>query len=67
MNNKPTLTRIRKARQRISEKYAHNPYKLVERHIELQKQYQDRLTSQIIQFKRGITMTSVIKKQYSLY
>lgn len=46
MNNEPTLTRIRKARQRISEKYEHNPYKLVEHYIELQKKYQDRLTSQ---------------------
>ena len=43
MNNEPTLTRIRKARQRISEKYGHDPYKLVEHYIEFQKQYQDRL------------------------
>ncbi|MDM8566421.1 hypothetical protein QUF74_12330 [Candidatus Halobeggiatoa sp. HSG11] len=43
MNNEPTLTRIIKARQRISEKYGHNPYKLVEHYIEFQKQYQDRL------------------------
>lgn len=43
MNDEPTLTRIRKARQRISEKCGHDPEKLVEYYIELQKQYQDRL------------------------
>jgi len=43
MNSEPTLTRIRKARQRISAKYGHNPEKLVEHYIELQKKYQDRL------------------------
>jgi hypothetical protein len=44
MENEPTLTRIRKVRQRISEKYGHDPYKLVAHYIEFQKQYQDRLT-----------------------
>jgi len=43
MNDEPTLTRIRKARQRISAKCGHDPEKLVEYYIELQKQYQDRL------------------------
>jgi len=43
MINEPTLARIRKARQRISAKCDHDPYKLVEYYIELQKQYQDRL------------------------
>jgi len=43
MNNEPTLTRIRKARQRISAKCGHDPEKLVEHYIEFQKQYQDRL------------------------
>jgi hypothetical protein len=43
MNNEPTLTRIRKARQRISAKCGHDPLKLVEHYIEFQKQYQDRL------------------------
>jgi len=43
MNNEPTLTRIRKARQRISAKCGHYPQKLVEHYIEFQKQYQDRL------------------------
>jgi len=52
MNSEPTLTRIRKIRQRISEKYAHNPYKLVAHYMELQKQYQDRLTSQTTQRKQ---------------
>ena len=43
MNDEPTLTRIRKARQRISAKCGHSPEKLVEHYIELQKKYQDRL------------------------
>jgi thymidylate kinase len=43
MNSEPTLTRIRKARQRISAKYGHDPEKLVDHYIELQKKYQDRL------------------------
>jgi hypothetical protein len=43
MNSEPTLTRIRNARQRISAKYGHDPEKLVEHYIELQKKYQDRL------------------------
>ena len=45
MNDEPALTRIRKARQRISAKCGHYPEKLVEYYIELQKQYQDRLIS----------------------
>ncbi len=43
MNEEPTLTRIRKARQRISATWGHDPYKLVEHYIQYQKQYQDRL------------------------
>jgi len=45
MNDEPTLTRIRHARQRISAKCGHDPEKLVEYYIALQKQYQDRLIS----------------------
>ena len=43
MNSEPTLIRIQKARQRISAKCGHDPEKLVEHYIELQKKYQDRL------------------------
>jgi thymidylate kinase len=43
MNSEPTLVRIRQARQRISAKYGHDPEKLVEHYMELQKKYQDRL------------------------
>jgi len=43
MNSEPTLTRIQKARKRISAKCEHNPSKLLKYYIELQKQYQDRL------------------------
>ena len=57
MNNEPTLTRIRKARQRISEKYGHDPYKLVEHYIEFQKQYQDRLIP-----KKSVNQISINKR-----
>ncbi|HID99391.1 MAG TPA: hypothetical protein EYP59_03780 [Thiotrichaceae bacterium] len=43
MNEEPTLTRIRNARQRISAKCGHDPEKIVEYDIALKKQYQDRL------------------------
>jgi hypothetical protein len=43
MNEEPTLTRIRNARQRISATWGHDPYKLVEHYLPYQKQYQDRL------------------------
>jgi hypothetical protein len=43
MDDEPTLTRIRNARQRISAACGHDPYKLVEHYLQYQKQYQDRL------------------------
>ena len=47
MMNEPTLTRIRQARQRISAKYGHDPYKLVAHYIEYQKQFQHKLVPSI--------------------
>jgi hypothetical protein len=55
MNDEPTLTRIRNARQHISAKCGHDPKKLVEYYMELQKQYQDRL----IPRTRPLEMVSV--------
>jgi len=43
MMNEPTLTRIRKARQRISAQCGHDPYKLVKYYMELQEQSQHKL------------------------
>jgi len=43
MMSEPTLTRIRKARQRISAQCGHDPSKLVQYYIELQKQSQHKL------------------------
>ncbi len=44
MNPDPTIARIREARHRISEKCGHDPKKLVEYYIQLQKgKYADRL------------------------
>jgi hypothetical protein len=47
MNDEPTLTRIRNARQRISAACGHDPYKLVEHYLQYQKQYQDRLIPKV--------------------
>ncbi|MCD4726516.1 MAG: hypothetical protein K8R46_02565 [Pirellulales bacterium] len=37
------LSRIREARMRISEKFNHDPERLVKHYMELQKRHQDRL------------------------
>lgn len=47
MMNEPTLSRIRKARQRISAQCGHDPYKLVEYYMEIQKQSQHKLVPSI--------------------
>ncbi len=47
----PTITRIREARQRISEKCSHDPQKVVEYYIELQRKYQHRLVINAAQQK----------------
>ena len=40
----PTIERIRKTRHRISEEHGHDPQKIVEYYLELQKKYQQRLS-----------------------
>ncbi|MBD2778884.1 hypothetical protein [Iningainema tapete] len=40
LKDDPAIKRIREARHRISEEYGHDPQKLVNYYIELQKQYQ---------------------------
>jgi hypothetical protein len=39
----PTITRIREARHRISQECEHDPQKIVEYYVELQKKYQERI------------------------
>lgn len=39
----PTIVRIRETRHRISEAHSHDPQKVVEYYIELQKKYKQRL------------------------
>ena len=39
-NDDPTITRIRETRHRISEECGHDPQKVVDYYIELQKKYQ---------------------------
>ena len=39
----PTIARVREARHQISEACSHNPQRLVNYYIELQKKYQSRL------------------------
>jgi hypothetical protein len=45
MNQKddPTIERIREARHRISEAHGHDPQKVVEYYVDLQKKYERRL------------------------
>lgn len=39
----PTIERIRETRHRISEEHSHDPQKIVEYYLELQKKYKQRL------------------------
>jgi hypothetical protein len=39
----PTIERIREARHRISARHSHDPQKIVEYYLELQKKYKQRL------------------------
>jgi hypothetical protein len=43
----PTIKRIRDVRHKISAQFGHDPKKLVDHYIELQKQYEDRLEKPI--------------------
>lgn len=40
----PTIERIRETRHRISEEHGHDPQKIVEYYLELQKKYRQRLS-----------------------
>ena len=42
LNPDPAIERIREVRHQISEEHGHDPQKLVNYYIELQKQYQSR-------------------------
>ena len=44
--NDETIKQIREARGRISEQFGHDPKRLIEHYMELQKQYHDRLLPQ---------------------
>ena len=46
MKDDPTIQRIRDARHRISEKNQHDPRKVVQYYVELQKKYENRISSQ---------------------
>ena len=43
MKDDPTIARIREVRHRISAEHDHDPRKVVDYYIELQKEYRDRL------------------------
>jgi hypothetical protein len=43
----PTIARVREARHRISEACGHDPQRLVDYYIELQKKYEHRLHSKL--------------------
>ena len=40
----PVINEVREVRHRISARFGHNPTRLVAFYMEMQKQYQDRLT-----------------------
>jgi len=42
-NEQNSIAEVRAARRRISEKYGHDPKKLIEHYIEMQKQFKERL------------------------
>jgi glycyl-tRNA synthetase alpha subunit len=44
-NEQNSIAGVRAARRRISERYGHDPKKLIEHYIEMQKQFQERLVS----------------------
>ena len=45
MKNDPTIDQIRKIRTQISERFDHDPKKLIEYYIQFQKKYRNRLTN----------------------
>jgi hypothetical protein len=44
----PALDEVRNARRRISERVGHDPARLVQYYIEMQKQYKERLISNLL-------------------
>ena len=42
----PTIARVREARHRISERFGHDPQKLIAYYVGLQKKYQDRVVGE---------------------
>ena len=42
----PTIARIRETRHQISERFGHDPQKLIAYYVELQKKYQDRVVGE---------------------
>jgi hypothetical protein len=47
MQDDPAIAHVREVRHRISQQHAHDPKKLVEYYIQLQKKHQDRLLEQV--------------------
>jgi len=43
MKNDPIIDNIRKVRKQISERFEHDPARLVDHYIEIQKKYQNRV------------------------
>jgi|GEM_PF-851103 len=48
----PTITRIRKSRHSISEKFGHDPGSIVEYYVELQKKHNERFVETLKTGKR---------------
>jgi hypothetical protein len=70
----PAIAQIRETRHRISERCGHDPQKLVDYYIELQKKYQDRLLdetgmrgTQAAKGAKSITPVSVLRDGAPIY
>ena len=54
IKNDLTITQIREIRHQISERFNHDPKKIVEYYIEMQKKYKDRLLDEpTIKYAKG--------------
>ncbi len=51
----PTIKRIRDSRHRISEKCDHDPQKIIEYYIEMQKKHKERLLDNETEIKKTTT------------
>ncbi len=57
MKEDPIIDEVRKVRHRISERFAHDPHKLVEHYIKLQERHKDRILTEVPENSREVEKT----------